>query len=234
MVLDFFLSNPTDFPHIVSATQHIHKIIINTETTLLIHCPFSNVFIAETKDSDFSGFIRILKTFNIVRLQTTNETLFNFLKSDFAVSYECVQATYPESDFTDSRLELISENDIPFASSTYGIENYIYQLYQRKRLFALYEKGKIAAYVAYHIDESVGALYVDPQFRKKGLGARLMKEAFKNYKEGIRYSQIVSDNIPSIKLHEKIGCKISSVPLFWVYDEDFIYTDSISNLYDHH
>lgn len=225
MLLDKLISAPTDFPHIISALQHSHEIILNTETSLFIFCPVSKVYIAEYSGNDLENFINEIECRNIIRLQTTNKNLFEKLKSRFAVSYECVQAIYPDKNYPEENMNSVLEEDLPFAAETYGLESYIFQLHNKKRLFALYEENTIAGYVAYHIDESVGALYVKPEFRKKGYGAKLMEAAFKNYKDGIRYSQIVSDNTASIKLHKKIGCKISERPLYWVYDEDYFYEE---------
>lgn len=225
MLLDDLISKPEEYPHVVSAVQHSHRILINTENAFLVHCPVSNVFIAEFSGTDIASFVNEIKKHKVVRLQTTSRILFETLKNDFSVNYQCVQATYPDGNFTDSNLELIMEKDLPYAAESYGLEKYIYQLFRRNRLFALYENEKIMGYVAYHIDESTGALYVDPAFRNKGLGAKLLEAAFKNYKDGIRFSQIVNDNIPSIRLHEKLGCKISPVPLYWVYNEDFLYEE---------
>lgn len=225
MLLDSFISKPEDFPHIISAIQHSHEVLINRENELLIFCPIPNMYIAEYSGKDVSGFANEIKKNKIVRLQTTNENLFSLLKNDFAEKYKCVQAVFPEGDFVNNSLKPIDKKDLPYISETYGLQKYINQLFEKNRLFGLYENSNLLGYVAFHIDESIGALYVDPAYRNKGLGAEIMKDAFKIYKDGIRYSQIIYDNISSIKLHEKIGCKISKMPLYWVYDEDFIYSE---------
>lgn len=226
MLMEELLKDRINYPHVVSALQHPHKIIKNSEDSLLIFCPVSKVFIAEYAGPNAPDFARFIKNQDIIRLQTTNSTLYDLLKPDFSVHYQCVQAVY-DTKTTEKgifpQFKPLLPEDMPFAEETYGLKTYIQQLFHRNRLFGWYENDVLTGYVAFHIDESTGALYIKPEFRKKGYGAKLMKAAFENYDEGIKYSQIVHDNTGSIKLHEKIGCTISEKPLFWVYNEDFIY-----------
>lgn len=226
MLMEELLKDRINYPHVISALQHPHQIIINSEDTLLIFCPVSKVFIAEYTGSNAPDFARFIKNQDVIRLQTTNSTLYNLLKPNFSVHYQCVQAVYEKNNKETSgfsQFKPLLPKDLPFAKETYGLEAYIQQLFKRNRLFGWYENDVLTGYVAFHIDESAGALYIKPEFRKKGYGAKLMKAAFEHYDDGIRYSQIVHDNTGSIKLHERIGCSISEKPLFWVYNEDFIY-----------
>lgn len=219
--MDFF-----KLPQVSSAIQHPHKIIFQSDEMLLIHCTVSNVFVAECKETFEKELAQKIKNQTIIRLQTTNQKLFELLKEDFKHNYQCQQAVYKGPFFNDFSIELLHQKDLDFVAASYEMPEYINQLYQRNRLFAYYEENILKGYVAFHIDETVGALYVKPEYRSQGLGAKIMKEAFclynKQFPEKTVYSQIVSDNEKSIKLHEKLGC-IFSEPVYWLYNQEYTY-----------
>lgn len=233
MLLDEIIKNKNNYPHVISAIEHSHKILVNNSTSLLIHCPVSNVYIAEYRGSNLISFFEFIRKYSVVRLQTTNKELHKLLVPCFANNYECVQAVYTDENSASGflpneqviKLQLLKKQDLDYAAETYGLDFYIHQLYEKRRLFGYYKNNELYGYVAFHIDESIGALFVKPEHRGKGLGQKIMQAAFANYKSGIAYSQILKDNQASIKLHQKIGCAISPLPLYWVYDREFNYDE---------
>ena len=202
-------------------------IVVDSDEMLLIHCLVSNVYVAECIPGLEEVFSEFIKQLPVVRLETSNKKLQEFLISNFKVNYQCEQAVFPEEGNSCLKLEAIRKEDLDFVAESYGLKDYIYQLFQRQRLFGYYENQILIGYVAFHIDETLGALYVKPEFRHKGYGKKIMEAAFMLYKKTfpgkLIYAQILSDNEYSIKLHEKLGCTFS-VPVYWVYDEEFCYS----------
>lgn len=218
-----FFSN---FPHVKSALQHPHIIILESDELILIHCTISNVYIAEC----FSGledlFARIIMSFPVERLQTTNKALQQLLVPDFKVNYSCEQAVFNGPFQGEVKLSVPHQQDLKFISDSYEMPEYISQLNDRKRLFAYYQDDCLIGYVAFHIDETVGALFVKPEFRGQGLGLKIMKSAFSLYSKKnpgkLVFSQILCENKNSIKLHEKLGCNFME-QVHWVFNKEYLY-----------
>lgn len=219
--------NSANYAHIFSAMEQSHEILINQEHCFLIHCIQSNSFIAESDEKDnkkLDSFCKMFKKFNILRIQTTNERVFNIVKPNFLYNYDCAQAIFPlESLQKNENLQLLKEKDLNYVCKTYGLEKYITQLYKHNRLFGYYENANFIGYACFHIDETLGSLFVKPEYRGNGYGKEIMKALAFSYKNPTKYSQILTTNIESINLHKRIGCKISTKKIFWAYNKEFEY-----------
>lgn len=219
--------NSANYAHIFSAMEQSHEILINQEHCFLIHCIQSNSFIAESDEKDnkkLDSFCKMFKKFNILRIQTTNKRIFNIVKPNFLYNYDCAQAIFPlESLQKNENLQLLKEKDLNYVCKTYGLEKYITQLYKHNRLFGYYENANFIGYACFHIDETLGSLFVKPEYRGNGYGKEIMKALAFSYKNPTKYSQILTTNIESINLHKRIGCKISTKKIFWAYNKEFEY-----------
>lgn len=214
-------------PHVLSALQHPHEIVLSNEDMLVIFCTVSNVYVAECNSGLEEKAADIILKRPVIRLQTSNKKLQSLLVPHFKHNYACEQAVYSaDGNCCDSNLKPLEEKDLEYTAQTYEMAEYITQLYERNRLFGYYEKDNFIGYVAFHIDETVGALFVKPEYRRAGYGEKIMTAAFNLYskinKNVICFSQILDDNESSIRLHKKMGC-IFSDPVFWVYDEEYRY-----------
>lgn len=225
MLLEKLKQNRTDYAHVVSALEHPKKFIISKfPDAVIIHSTISNVHVVEYEGQNLDKFCDFLKKLKIVRLQTTNETLYKKLIPHFKHHYVCTQAVYEKKEnYCPPQFGLLKKEDLAYVQETYGMEEYISQLFERNRLFGWYEDNGLTGYVAFHIDETVGALFVKPEFRKKGYGEKIMKAAFEKYNSGISFAQILKENEGSERLHQKLGCSFSSKPVYWVYDEEYNY-----------
>lgn len=219
--------NSANYAHVFSAIEQSHEILINQKHNFLIHCIQSNSFIAESDEKDnkkLDNFCKMFKNFNILRIQTTNKSIFNIIKPNFLYNYDCIQAIFPlESLQKDENLQSLKEEDLNYVCKTYGLEKYITQLYERNRLFGYYKNDDFIGYACFHIDESLGSLFVKPEYRGNGYGKKIMKALVFSYKNPTKYSQILTTNIGSINLHKRIGCEISTKKIFWAYNKEFEY-----------
>lgn len=79
--------------------------------------------------------------------------------------------------------------------------------------------GEIAGYIGKHEEGSIGLLEVFPSARGKGIGSALLCAAVKNAlnRGEIAYSNIVSDNEASLKLHARLGYIPSDKLIYWCY-----------------
>lgn len=225
MLLEDLSRDVNNYPHVISALEHPHLLICSTEEYFVLFCTVSKVFIAECSDADkIEEVAEILKKQNPIRFQTTCKKLFQNILPNFAFSYTCVQEVFPEKKENSApKLELLRESDLSFAAEANGLNDYIFSLHERNRIFGLYINNQLVGFALHHIDETTGGLYVKPEFRNKGYGALIMQEAFSLYKDGIAYSQILTDNQISIKLHQKIGCIQSKPLIYWAYNMEYTY-----------
>lgn len=220
--------NYSNLPHVLSALKHPHKLILENEDALLIHCTISNVYVAECTEGEENELAQYILKLSVIRLQTTNQKLYTLLLPYFKHHYECEQAVFNffPQNFQDSKLEVLHPSDLNFTAESYEMPEYINQLYNRKRLFGYYDDEKLIGYVAFHIDETIGALFVKPEFRRKGYGEKIMSAAANIYHtenpESVCFAQILTENVTSIKLHEKMNC-IFGPKVYWVYNEEYIY-----------
>lgn len=221
--------------HVISAKEHPHSIVESPFCdAMIIHCTQSNVFIVEYEGTNYDELCAYLKTLPIIRLQTTNQEIYKRLIPDFKEHYSCYQVVYPVSALSegtvlvdnpsDENLCLLKKEDLPYVQKSYEMPDYMQQLYDRNRVYGWYEADELVGYVAFHIDETVGALFVKPEYRKKGYGSKIMAAAFRKYNDGIRYSQIICDNKASVEMHKKIGCDFEDKLIYWVYDEEYTYS----------
>ncbi len=120
---------------------------------------------------------------------------------------------------SDSKLVLLKDEDLEYVKETYGKPEYCEEIQQKKKLWAYYENDTLIGYVKEHLDGTTGGLFTKPEFRKKGYGYLLLKEGFSKVKKFVRHSQVSFDNIPSIKLHEKLNCIKADITIYWNWNK---------------
>lgn len=224
MLLDKLLADYYNYPHIVAALHSPHTILVNTVESLCIHTTLSNILIVEGDN--------ILPLCNQIGLpqrenvQTTNAAIFHHFHKHYQNSYPCIQMTYEKTSVTDSNLSLLHQEDLPYVMETYSQDKYIQQLFDRKRLYGYYSNNKLLGYLAHHIDDSLGALYVSPQYRRQGYGRKILSAGIASIDSSILYSQVLPDNLASLALHNSIKCRQSDIPVFWMYNTGFEYPEN--------
>lgn len=90
--------------------------------------------------------------------------------------------------------------------------NYIRGRLEKKELFGGFCDGVLAGFIGLHEEGSMGMLEVLPAFRGLGYGQQLLAWLCKRQLAlgRIPFSQFTEENIPSYKLHERMGFSISS------------------------
>jgi len=81
----------------------------------------------------------------------------------------------------------------------------------KQRHYVAIKNNKIAGCIglcglSYYMDE-IQHIRVKPEFRRNDVGSYLVKEVIKKSPKPLLISVIKKDNLPSIKLHRKIGFK---------------------------
>ena len=152
-------------------------------------------------------------------LSTTNEKISKALISKYSEPY--IQFIYTGETIKDfeSKLVLLKNEDLEYVKETYGKPEYVEEIQQKKKIWALYNDNDMIGYVMEHLDGTTGGLYTKPGYRRKGYGYVLLLEGFSKVKKFVRHSQVAFDNIASIKLHEKLNCVRAKIIIYWNWNK---------------
>lgn len=86
-------------------------------------------------------------------------------------------------------------------------------------MWEIREEGRLAGFIGMHEAGSIGMLQVLPEFRRKGIGARLLSFAVQRQLDrgSIPYMHVVDGNAASTALQRSIGAVKCTAPALWVY-----------------
>lgn len=224
MLLDQLSLCSPDYAHIRAILSGSYETVLNTKDTLILHSDISHVYAVETTNICESLFQKLYQLSPRL-LETTNEKLYQLLSSQneipFEHKYKCLQFTFPDIAGKDAHLEPLHPADLPYVIDSYESEAYVRQLFSRNRLMGYYVNSVLTGYIAHHIDGSIGALYVKPEYRKKGYGSAIIKAALSAFADSPLFSQVIDDNHASIQLHEALHAAKSDVKICWLYNGGF-------------
>jgi tRNA (guanine37-N1)-methyltransferase len=94
---------------------------------------------------------------------------------------------------------------------------YIRERIEKGMIFGAFAKDKLAGFVGYHAEGSIGMLEVLPQFRRRGIGRALEVFIINHCIESgyTPYGNVVVGNEVSERLQESIGLYFSKTNIFW-------------------
>ena len=222
MYIDKVTKDEINYAHIISNLRSPHKIIVSTEDYFLFYVPETDYYYAECDDKSGKEdeLIKKINELGFNFLSTTNEKIYKSIKSRDKEPY--IQYVYKGEDVKDSDLKLVNlkDEDLKYVQETYGKPNYVADIQKKKKIWAYYENNVLVGYVMEHLDGTTGGLFTKPEFRKKGYGYMLLKEGFTKVKKFVKHTQVSFDNIPSIKLHEKLNCIRCDITIYWSWNKD--------------
>ena len=221
MYLDKISKDEINYAHIVSNLRSPHNIILSTKDYFIFYVPETDYYYVECDDKSGKEdeVINKMKELGFNYLSTTNEKISQSLPSKYSEPY--IQYVYTSDTIkeSESKLVLLKKEDLDYVKETYGKPEYVDEVQQKKKIWALYENNNLIGYVMEHLDGTTGGLYVKPEFRKKGYGYILLKEGFSKVTKFVRHSQVALDNIASIKLHEKLNCVKADITIYWNWNK---------------
>ena len=221
MYLDKISKDEINYAHIVSNLRSPHNIILSKKDYFIFYVPETDYYYVECDDKSGKEdeVINKMKELGFNYLSTTNEKISQSLPSKYSEPY--IQYVYASDTIkeSESKLVLLKNDDLDYVKETYGKPEYVDEVQQKKKIWALYENNNLIGYVMEHLDGTTGGLYVKPEFRKKGYGYILLKEGFSKVTKFVRHSQVALDNIASIKLHEKLNCVKADITIYWNWNK---------------
>lgn len=142
-------------------------------------------------------------------------------KACYQVKYTSVGENKVPAGVTISKMEFTRENvDLVFRTYTLGYGRAeIEKLMKTKDFFAASIDGEIIGYIGAHEEGSLGLLEVFPRARGLGVGSALLTVAVNNLlsKGEIAYSNIVTTNEASLRLHARLGYYPSDEKIYWCW-----------------
>ena len=156
-----------------------------------------------------------------------DKLIADYIQNQFELKHrlECFQAVYPEDkcSYTIDTLNMkeLGEEDIDIITKHYNVlsKSELSELLKRKNIFGGYKEGVLVGFIGTHLEGSIGLLNIFPEYRMMGYGKAL--ESFmidyilnKGYTP---FVQIETNNKNSLLLQRKLGFKISSDRVYWMF-----------------
>ena len=159
-------------------------------------------------------------------LLVTDYSLGNvaFEKFGFIGKNECFQFAYygEKPTYTsDLNIRTAEEHNLAILIENYHLLNPegLKKLVRRKNILIGYYQERVIGFIGEHLEESMGILYVLPEYRHRGFGSALQKCLIaKMMEEGnIPFTQVEKDNKVSLSLQKKIGMTRSDHLVVWMW-----------------
>ena len=159
-----------------------------------------------------------LKEFNLLLYLMENEGYEN---KEGCYSYSWWGSSF---DIDDHDIRILGPEYLESITSVYAIdsEDSIRELLRKGRISGLFIEGKLAGFVGFHSEGSMGMLQVFDEYRKHGYGELLEKHDI-NWalsENRIPYCHVFFSNQASINLQNKLGLVCGEKPIWWVWKDN--------------
>lgn len=156
---------------------------------------------------------------------TTQEFIRDLLEKELGKTgfCKCAQAVCTRKEALPVRYKNIRQLDITYLE--YILENYnSSEEHIKERLNAgvihgAFDEDRIIGFIGMHNEGSMGMLFVEEEYRKKGIGASLESYLINlQLSNGYTpYCHIIEGNDKSMALQEKLGLYVADTPLWWIW-----------------
>lgn len=155
------------------------------------------------------------------------ENMVDYISYKFRLTeiIECFQAVYMDKtrfhikdnleirQLNESQKEIILKHYDKLSSDE------IEEILNNGNLFGGYKDGRLVGFIGNHLEGSIGLLEIFPQYRRLGYGTILESYMVNRMLENglVPFGQIEVNNKKSLALQKKLGFKISSDRLYWMF-----------------
>lgn len=126
--------------------------------------------------------------------------------------------TIPRNDIAIRPLGKEHREIVSMHYSSVSSGEYIAERLEAHAIYGGFIQNKLAGFIGLHEEGSMGMLHVLPQYRKQ-LVAQTLESWLINtllQQGSTPFAQIVTDNTPSLLLHQKLGFTFSASPVSWL------------------
>lgn len=186
---------------------------------------FENLYMIHVADENSA--LKLLKQIpETALIITTQEFVRNILETEFDKKgfCKCAQALCTRKEALPVSHKEIKPLDVSYFD--YVIEHYsmanpenIKERLVTGNMYGAFDAGKIIGFIGVHNEGSMGMLFVEEEYRKKGIGASLESYLINlQISNGYTpYCHIIEGNEKSLALQEKLGLYVADVPLWWIW-----------------
>lgn len=140
------------------------------------------------------------------------------------VHFTCYQACYTKKEVLPVQykdIRSLSVADLEYVSNhySYASKEYLKERLDEGSFYGAYDNERLIGFIGTHAEGSMGMLYVEEKYRRKGIGASLESFLINTQLSNgyLSYCQVVEGNDASLALQEKLGLYIAEQPLWWLY-----------------
>ena len=202
------------------------EILEENETALLLRDTISQIgmLACEEVELALSWLDRHADSMNILMVSNPEIGEIAFSRYGFAANMECYQvAYYGKMPAPDNRLSLrvATLDDLPIIIEHYHMldEDELRKVIEQKSMLFGYHEDRLVGFIGEHLEGSMGLLEIFPEFRRMGYAysleqakiAEIMQKGF------VPFAQIDKNNLPSLKLQEKLGMTRSDRTIMFLW-----------------
>ena len=213
------------YAHIRAAYRIGAEEIVNDNQTLILYLKDANMCIYENLNNNIDILNKFIKEKNVIRVETINHKIFDLLNNEkiFKFNQICVQGAKKKKRISANfEMQKPVGDDIIWICNNYDLtEEHIKSAIEKNLIYILKKDKEKIGFGGIHVDGSIGYIYVDPQYRRKGYAQIISKNIESLINADEVFVQIEKDNIASIEMHKKMGYDISKEYIYWIFDEAF-------------
>ncbi len=141
---------------------------------------------------------------------------------DFQVYDECNLACYTKKEVLQVKykdIRVLEMDSLDYVIEHYRSDKeYIKKHILAKAIYGAYVEEKLVGFAGIHQEGSVGFLFVEEAYRRKGIGESLEAYCINRQRESghTSYGYIVTGNEVSLKLQERLGLYLSQDKVWWL------------------
>ncbi|MBR4083809.1 MAG: tRNA (guanosine(37)-N1)-methyltransferase TrmD [Lachnospiraceae bacterium] len=185
---------------------------------------FENLYMLHAEDV-VSARELLMKVPTGAMVITTQEFVRDLLEKEFGKTgfCKCSQAVCTRKEALTVRYKDIRQLDITYLE--YILEHYTSSEEHMKEclnagvMYGAFDEDRIIGFIGMHSEGSMGMLFVEEEYRKKGIGASLESYLINlQISNGFTpYCHIIEGNEKSMALQEKLGLYVADTPLWWIW-----------------
>ncbi|MBQ7775453.1 MAG: tRNA (guanosine(37)-N1)-methyltransferase TrmD [Lachnospiraceae bacterium] len=163
-----------------------------------------------------------------ILLIITQEFMKDILTEEFGMQgiCKCAQAVFTRKEALPVRYKAIKQLDLSHleyvkAHYTMADEGHLRERLIAGAMYGAFDEDNLIGSIGMHEEGSMGMLFVEEEYRRKGVGASLESYLINvQLTNGVTpYCHIIEGNKQSYALQEKLGLYLSDVPLWWMWQE---------------
>ena len=222
-------SKKRNFVHMMETLSRGRGEVLYAEgKNVLIYLPENgNVMLNAETEEQLNRMLQLVpKEVEGRSITTVNDTWNDIIckRMGYHEGLQCAQAYYTRGEALPVRhkdIRLLTEAERPYVEAHYGLldTGYVKGRIENHCVFGVFVDDVLAGFIGIHDDGSMGMLYIDEAYRRRGLAASLESYLI-NYQRAqgcVPYAHIVAGNEASMALQESLGLNLSDPVIWWLY-----------------